>query len=69
MMNRRSALCNGLLGAAAAASVGITGTAEAAARRPRQYTLTSSSSAQDARAWRPPSKRPIRAPEWRFWKR
>ncbi len=39
MMNRRSALRNGLLGAAAAASVGIAGTAEAAARRPRQYTF------------------------------
>ena len=39
MFTRRSALRNGLLGAAAAAAVGVTGSAEAAARRPKQYTF------------------------------
>ena len=39
MLNRRSALRNGLLGAAAAAALGVTSTSEAATRRPRQYTF------------------------------
>ncbi len=65
MFTRRSALRNGLLGAAAAAAVGVTGSAEAATRRPKQYTF----SARAARASAPPSKPRTRAHASRFLKK